>query len=155
MIEQTQVWVGREQNPAKQYLMDYRALVKRRDALLDELDRMREATMRATSRMTATRLSGTSSHGGMEDSILRVIDGEERLKQVIAGIDESLDARLSLIDQLTDERQKLVLTYRYINGLGWDEVIRKMQLSDRPVFIFHGKALTEISRLIQIDSKNQ
>ncbi len=155
MVEQTQVWVGREQNPAKQYLMDYRTLVKRRDALLDELDRMREATMRATSRMTATRLSGTSSHGGMEDSILRVIDGEERLKQVIAGIDEALDVRLSLIDQLTDERQKLVLTYRYINGLGWGEVIQKMQLSDRPVFIFHGKALSEISRLIKIDSKKQ
>ena len=32
--------VGREMetNPAKQYLMEYRALVQRRDALLDELD---------------------------------------------------------------------------------------------------------------------
>ena len=155
MHEPIRVWIGREHNPAKQYLMGYRALVQRRDALLDELDRMREATMRATSRMTAVRLSGTSSHGGMEDSILRVVDGEESLKQVIAEIDEALDVRLSLIDRLTDERQKLVLTYRYINGLGWDEVIAKMQLSERPVFRFHGEALAGIGKLMKIGNNGQ
>lgn len=147
-----QVWVAKEQNPAKRYMMDYQSLLKRRDALLDELERMREASMRATSRMTATRLSGTSSHGGMEDSILRVVDGEDKLRQVIAAIDKSLDDRISLIDRLTDERQKLVLTYRYINGLSWDVVIRKMQLSERPVFSFHGKALEEIGKLMKISS---
>ena len=56
------VWQAREINPAKRYLLEYRTLIKRRDALLDELDRLQDANHRATSRLTAVRLGGTGGH---------------------------------------------------------------------------------------------
>ena len=95
MNDNTQVWVAKSPNPAKRYLMEYRTMVRRRDALLDELDRLKEANQRATSRITAVRLSGTSGHGGFENGAIRVVDGENQLQEVIRHIDECLRARLT------------------------------------------------------------
>lgn len=144
MLNTNNTWKAKEPNPAKRYLAEYRTLVRRRDALIEELDRLREATMRATSRLSATRLSGTSSRGGMENSAIRHVDGEAALERIIAHIDECLAARLSLIEQLTDERQKLVLTYRYIDGWSWQDIVRKMGYENRHIFRLHGDALSEI-----------
>ncbi|MEA5016131.1 MAG: hypothetical protein VB099_16390 [Candidatus Limiplasma sp.] len=142
-------WKAKEPNPAKRYLAEYRTLACRRDTLIEELERLRDASMRATSRLSATRLSGTSGRGGMEDSVIRVVDGEEALRRTIAHLDECLVARLVLIERLTDERQKLVLTYRYINGWGWAEIMRRMCLSERPMFYLHGKALESFRRAMK------
>jgi hypothetical protein len=135
--------------------MEYLTLRKRRDALLEELDRLREANQRATSRLTATRLSGTGGHASFADGAIRVVDGEASLRHIIEHIDECLDARLAVIEQLPDERQKLVLTYRYINGCGWDEIMNVMHYQERQVFEHHGRALFEIMRLLKVRSKTQ
>jgi hypothetical protein len=153
MNNNTHVWQARDSNPAKRYLMEYRTLVHRRDALLDELDRLNDANQRATSRITAIRLSGTSGHGGFEDGALRVVDGEARLQQLVEHIDECLSARLAMIDLLPDERQKLVLTYRYINGNSWEQIMKIMHYAERQAFRVHGEALAEICRMLKDGSK--
>lgn len=149
MDNNTQVWQTREPNLAKLYLMEYRALIKRHDALIDEIDRMRDASMRATSRLSATRLSGTGSHGGMEDSVLRVVDCEAELNSIVEHIDECLLCRVAVIEQLVDERQKLVLTYRYINGDSWDQIIKIMHYAERQVFRIYGEALEGVAHVIK------
>lgn len=155
MNDNTQVWAAKSPNPAKRYLMEYRTMVRRRDALLDELDRLKEANQRATSRITAVRLSGTSGHGGFENGAIRAVDGENQLQEVIRHIDECLRVRLVLIEQLPDERQKLVLTYRYINGDGWSWIMKTMHYAERQAFRVHGEALAEICRLMKDGSKWQ
>lgn len=146
-------WKAEASNPVKRYLAEYRTLVKRRDTLTEELDRLREASTRATSRITATHLSDTGTRGGMEDNIIRLVDGEEALRSTIAHIEECLAARLVLIEQLVDERQKLVLTYRYIRGLDWEDIGHRMHYERSQIFRFHGQALAEIGRLMQHRSK--
>lgn len=143
------VWVRRDSNPAKRYLMEYRTLIKRRDALLDELDRLRDANQRATSRLTAVRLGGTGGHASFADGAIRVIDAEGILNATILRLDVCLAERLGVIEQLTDERQKLVLTYRYINGWSWEEIMQALRIAERPTFYLHGKALEEICRFMK------
>lgn len=145
----TRIWHADETNPVKRYLMEYRALAKRRDALLDELDRLREATQRATGRISAVRLSGTPNHGGTEDAMLRVVDAEARLSQVIGHIGESLTVRLALIERLTDERQKTLLTLRYINGWDWERIGHEMHYERTQVFEIHGQALKDAQKLME------
>ena len=128
-------------------------MVARRDALLDELDRIREANVRATSRLTATRISGTGRHSSFEDGAIRAVDSEASLQRVIEQIDECLADRLAVIEKLTDERQKLVLTYRYINGWGWEEVERQMHYSEKQIFRIHGLALSNIQGYLQNNCK--
>ena len=143
MLNDSRVWRAAETNPVKRYLMEYCALTSRRDALVHELERLREATERTTGRMNAMRLSGTPNHGGNEDAMLRLVDGEARLEQVIAHVNEALVTRLGLIERLKDERHKTLLTLRYINGLSWERIGYEMHYERTQVFEIHGQALQE------------
>ncbi len=47
--------------------------------------------------------------------------------------------------QLSDRRLSLLIKYRYIDGLGWDEISEKLYLSEKSnqIFVLHNKALNE------------
>ena len=145
------VYIRRDPNPAKRYLMEYRTLIKRRDALLDELDRLREANQRATSRLTAVRLGGTGGHASFADGAIRVVDAEGALNVVILRLDACIAERLDVIERLTDERQKLVLTYRYINGWDWEQIGTELRYDKRQVFRFHGEALAAVLKKMSLN----
>ena len=53
------------------------------------------------------------------------------------------------IEQLPGERQKLVLTYRYVNGCQWEEIMRIMNYQRTQLWEIHGAALVEINRNIK------
>ena len=59
----TRLWKLDDTSPVKRYLMEYVALKQRRDALTDEIDRLRDATLRATSRITGFRPAGADRTG--------------------------------------------------------------------------------------------
>ena len=113
---QPRLWHAEESLPVKRYLMEYLALCQRRDALTAELERLRAATLRASARLDTARVQTSRNPASGEDALLRVIDGEARLQEIIAHIGEALAARLWLLEALPDERQKTLLTLRYING---------------------------------------
>jgi len=134
---------------AKHWLSDYRDLCCRRDALVNELDDLRAATTRATSHLSQAHISRLPAHGSFEERSLELIEAQTRLRQLIEHISESLAARLALIEQLKDERHRLVLTLRYINGLEWFKVEHAMHYERRQVFYFHAEALKESGRLME------
>lgn len=45
------------------------------------------------------------------------------------------------IEAMEDEREKLLLTYRYIRGMKWEEIAVKMDLTWRHTLRIHGSAL--------------
>ena len=141
MPGQSRIWRTAETNPVKRYLMEYQVLVCRRDALLRELERLRDATTRATGRIAQALPSGTANHGGNEDALLRVVDGEARLITVIDHLCEALVARLAVLETLADERHKTLLTLRYINGRSWEQIGYDMHYERTQVFEIHGQAL--------------
>ena len=149
MIENARFRRGETMNPAKRYLLEYLPLRKRRDALLDELDRTQEASMRATSRLTATRLSGTSGHGGFENNAIRYVDCEAVLQKHIDRIGRCLEERLDMIDRLPDEKERTLMTYRYINGCNWDTIMNVMHYQRTQLWEIHGGALEKINRWIK------
>ncbi len=139
---------GRAQT-AKRWLSDYRDLCCRRDALVDELDSLRAATLRATSHLSQAHISRLPAHASFEERSLELVEAQARLQQLIGHISESLDVRLALIEQLADERHRLVLTLRYINGLEWFKVEHAMHYERRQVFYFHSEALKEVGRMME------
>ena len=134
---------------AKHWLSDYRDLCCRRDALVNELEDLRAATTRATSHLSQAHIQRLPAHGSFEERSLDLIQAQNRLQTLIAHISESLAVRLALLEQLTDERHRLVLTLRYINGLEWFKVEHAMHYERRQVFYFHAKALKEVARLME------
>ena len=135
------IWKADEVSPAKQYLMAYQMLVKRREALGRELERLREATVSATAYLSPTGAVKTHNPSANENAILRVMDGEQKLVETMEHIGEALAVRLVLIERLTDERHKTVLTLRYINGLGWEQIGYDVHYERTQLFAIHTAAL--------------
>lgn len=143
------MWHEDETNSAKRYLMEYHALAQRRNALMEELEHFQEAATRATGRLSPVRPSGKpDNRGAREDAMLHVVDTEACLRQVIDHLAEALAARLALIEMLEDERQKTLLTLRYINGIGWEQIGYRMHYERTQVFAIHAGALEAVRVLM-------
>lgn len=111
------------------WLKGYRGLTAEYRALLEERGRWAASATKCT-----TTWSDNPKTSG-EDKIQRATD---KLADIDAQIFEKLDKieRLrgqieSAIDELEDSRQRAVLRLRYINGLSYEEISRKLHYDIR------------------------
>ena len=125
------------------YLSRYRRLNQRIDRLLEEQGRWREKAMRIT-----PVLSPVPGGGGSGSPIERPMD---KVLEIDAEINREIDELQivrqeirAALNQLEDENLKLLMEYRYIDGLTWEQIAEKMDCSRQWVFSLHGKALQKI-----------
>ena len=149
MQTNSRIWRTAEANPIKRYLMEYQALTCRRDALLQELERLHADTQRTGGRISAVRGSGQPNTSGHEDAMLRVVDAQARLQKLIDHMYEALLVRLALIERLSDERHKTILTLRYINGYTWEAIGYQMHYERTQIFEIHNAALRDAQALLE------
>jgi DNA-directed RNA polymerase specialized sigma24 family protein len=139
--------MSRQENPAKVFLRRYKALSGRVDALQRAID---EALARATNTGITLKeikvLSSPAEHDPMARDVCNAVDACEILYQYKAEAETALREILAAIDSLKDERQKEVLTRRYINGDAFNKICVDMSYSDTQVFVQHGRALLEVNR---------
>ena len=126
-----------------QYLSRYRRLNARIDRLLEEKSRWRERALKIT-----PTLSQAPGGGGSGSPIERPMDKVLEIeKEVDREIDEMQIARREIretLNQLEDENLKLLMEYRYIDGLTWEQIAEKMDYSRQWVTSLHGVALQKI-----------
>ena len=144
--QDTSVYRAKGENAIKIYLMGYRSLLRRQEALMAALTEYRERATRATSRITATNISGTRSRGPLETNAIQAVDGERKLQETIGCMGEELANRLEMIEGLKEERHKEIITMRYITGMGWENIVRKVPYERTQIFEIHGKALQEMEK---------
>jgi DNA-directed RNA polymerase specialized sigma24 family protein len=94
-------------------------------------------------------LSSPAEHDPMAKDVCTAVDACEILYQKKAEAEEALREILSAIDSLKDERQKEVLTRRYINGDGFPEICEAMHYERTQVFVIHGRALLMITKYLE------
>lgn len=139
--------MSRQENPAKVFLRRYKALSGRVDALQRAID---ETLARATNTGITLKeikvLSSPAEHDPMARDICSAVDACEILYKYKAEAEQALREILAAIDSLKDERQKEVLTRRYINGDAFNKICVDMSYSDTQVFVQHGRALLEVNR---------
>ena len=128
-------------NPTKRYLMEYNVLKVRHAALQTELEYLRSNATRATSMLNPLGVTGPYNPAARENSMLRVVDADARLTELIEHIAEALTARLALIERVPDERQRTLLTLRYINGQAWEQVGYAMHYERTQIYELHTQAL--------------
>lgn len=139
-------------HPAIIYLNQYKAMKLRREDLVEELEYIRQKATKATSRITAERVSGTGMHDSMANAVIKGIETEEKLARLIANLEECLNMRLWLIEQLTDEWEKTVLTERYIKGRDWEGrngILSRIPFERTVMFEIHGRALEHFWAIYQ------
>ena len=139
--------MSRQENPAKVFLRRYKALSGRVDALQRAID---DALARATNTGITLKeikvLSSPAEHDPMARDVCSAVDACDVLYQYKAEAEKALREILTAIDSLKDERQKEVLTRRYINGDEFNKICVDMHYSDTRVFVIHGRALIEVNQ---------
>lgn len=138
------------ENPAKTFLRRYTALCGRIDALQLAID---AALQRATNTQITLKeirvLSSPAEHDPMAKDVAIAVDASEVLYQKKAEAEAALREILAAVDSVKDERQKELLTRRYISGQNFDEIMKGMHYEKTQVFVIHGRALVEINKWLE------
>lgn len=135
---------------AKEYLSQAYWLDKIINNKLEQASNLREHATRATSRYTAERVSGTSDRCPMENAMVKLIDLENEIN---ADIDKLVDLKQeinNIIANVSNNKYRLILEFRYIQGKAWEEIADELGYNIRWVFRMHGSALVEISKLLEV-----
>ena len=66
----------------------------------------------------------------------------EKKVAVLISLREEINEQIDLLDSVEEQ---MLLRYRYIDGLTWDEIERLMNVSERTAFRIHGNALAHFS----------
>jgi DNA-directed RNA polymerase specialized sigma24 family protein len=139
--------IRRKDNPAKVFLRRYIALSGRVDALSLAISQAMERALNTGISLKEIKvLSSPAEHDPMARDVVNAIDSCEVLYKYKAEAETALREILSAIDSLTDERQKEILTMRYIAGLPFREIQDKIHYEATQMYVLHGRALIGINR---------
>ena len=137
----------KQENPAKTFLRRYKAICGRVDALQRAIDEAKQRAMNTGITLKEVKvLSSPAEHDPMARDVCSAVDACEVLYEEKAKAEAALREILSAIGSLADERQKEILTRRYINGDGFAKIIDDMHYSEARVYVIHGRALVEVNR---------
>ena len=136
--------MNHKQNPAKAYLLRYRALQSKCAALERAI---RAAMENATNTTVALKEICVQTSGGgemMANAVVSAIDATKYLeeeRQKAAGImREIMDA----IKAVPDDTQQTLLIEHYINGKTLQQIQTDIHYEKRNTIIIHGRALWEV-----------
>ena len=140
----------KQENPAKVFLRRYRAICGRVDALQRAID---DAMARAFNTGVTLKeikvLSSPVEHDPMARDVCSAVDACEILYQKKAEAEMALREILAAIDSLQDERQKEILTRRYVAGEGFQDICEGMHYEKTQVFVIHGRGLIQINKWME------
>lgn len=125
------------------YLSRYRRMSKRIGRLLEEQNRWREMALKITPVLSQTP-GGGESGSPIERPMDKVLEIDEEIKREIDELQTVRQGIRSALDQLEDENLKLLMEYRYIDGMTWEQVAVEMHYSYMQICRLHGKALKTI-----------
>ena len=127
----------------KAILLEYRAIERRINRLIDE-----KAAWNAKATATTSSFSDMPRSGGGSDKIQTTV---EKIIEIEEQLDHEIDALVDLrnrieaaVEKLEDGRLRDVMRYRYIDGMKWEQIAVEMHYSYMQVCRLHGKALLEI-----------
>lgn len=136
---------GGETLDARMQLRDVRHCQMRTVSLCARAEKYREMAMQATGRTDALRVSGTSERSKVEKYILELWDVHNELQQEISRLMEKSRAVEERIKQLADHRHRAVLEMRYLCGMTWEEIAKRLHFTLRWVHKLHKEAVAALA----------
>jgi DNA-directed RNA polymerase specialized sigma24 family protein len=146
----------KQENPAKAFLRRYRALCGRVDALQRAIDEAMQRAMNTSITLKEIKvLSSPAEHDPMARDVATAVDACEILYAEKEKAQGALREILSAIDALMDERQKEIITRRYINGDEFNKICVDMSYSEPTIYVLHGRALVEVNKWLERRGKRE
>lgn len=134
-------------------LMDFLNSPKRLRAEVKRLKQFSQGLWELATGMTPG-YSGMPGGGGQEgpkSSWTALADSRQALDEKVDELLEKVDKVQRFIERIENPEQRIVLLYRYVNGLSWPEVEKNMtgeySYSIRQIFNIHGRGLESARKL--------
>lgn len=125
------------------YLSRYRRMSKRIDRLLEEQSRWRERALKITPTLSQAP-GGGESGSPIERPMDKVLEIDVEINREIDTLQTIRQEIRETLNQLEDESLKLLMEYRYIDGMTWEQIAVKMHYSYMQICRLHGRALKTI-----------
>lgn len=131
---------------AKEYLLRYHFINIRINQKIDQQRQLREFATNISPSSGGGHSSGVSDKVGMAVAKIATLEQEinaeiYELIRVKAEIEHTISA-------VADERLRLILIARYINCNRWEQIAVMQNIELRWLYRLHGRALSEISKII-------
>ena len=126
------------------YLKQFKFLDKEINRKLDEISFWRGRLEKVTAVYTSEPKGGGSIYGNTEKIVAKIIDLE---REVNTDIDRLVAIRLRIgpiIAAVEDDRERLLLQYRYIDGKTFEEIAVLMNYTWRWIHKLHSQALNSV-----------
>ena len=133
---------------AKEYLSQAYRIDQRINAKLEQVERLRALTRKATVSYGGETVSHTRNVSALEDSIHRLMEAENELN---GEIDRLVDLKRDihrLLQRVREPELQLLLELRYLCFKSWSEIAVMMEYEDRYVYKVHGRALREVEKIL-------
>ena len=112
------------------------------DAKLEELERTKALALRIT-QVYSTEPRGGAQIDKMGEAVAKIEEMEDVINAEVACLLGRRSIMRRVIDGITDDRCKDVLTWRYLNRWGWDSIAEKLGCERMQAWRIHNKALSE------------
>jgi len=126
------------------YLKRYINLDREIERKLEEVARLRSKLTRITQVLTAEPQGGGSIYGKTEEIIAKIVDLEREIDADIDRLVAIRDGIKTIIEAVEDDRERLLLQYRYLDGRTFEEIAVQMHYSWRQIHRLHSRALSNL-----------
>lgn len=134
---------------AKEYLKQVYLLDKRIDSGLRELVELRALATSVSPTATEERVqTSPSGEAPFTRALSRIWELENTIDEEIDRlVDLKVEIR-SVINEVSDCDQQMILRYRYIHFCSWEDIASQMGYGLRWIHMLHGKALAAVEEIL-------
>ncbi len=126
----------------QQYLQQAKNLDALIQARLQEKETLQQVALSVRTSSLSPRVGGShSNEAAYTRTIEKLLSVQQQLDDAIAAMVERKGLILSALGNLPTLQQQLVLRYRYLDGMTWEQIADLLQMSSRTIRRIHAQAL--------------
>ena len=126
------------------YLKRYINLDREIERKLEEIARLRSKLTRVTEVYSTEPRGGGTIYGKTEGILAKIVDLENELDADIDRLVTVRDSIRMVIESVEEDRERLLLQYRYLDGKTFEKIAVEMHYSWRQIHRLHSRALTNL-----------
>lgn len=127
------------------YLKQYIILDRKIDRMIADLERLRGKLGKLTPTLSDIPSGGGSIYKSVDIALIdKIVDLEAEINHKIDRVIDLKREIERLIDSIDDEREKLLMSYRYLDGMTFEWIASEMHYSWRHTHRLHKSALGKL-----------
>lgn len=130
---------------AKEYMEQARYLDMQINSKIEQIRNLNELATKATTVYSDMPHSPNRNTSRMEETVVKIIDLESEIDRDIDTLVDLKREIQAVINNVEDEKYRILLELRYINQMSWEEIAVHLGYDLRYTHKIHGRALQKVT----------